>query len=261
MKHTIRIFACLLPCLLARQAYAYRPFDSTDAAVAARGEMEVECGPFGYIVDADGRFLVAPSAILNFGLADRWELVLEGRQFFRLKDDVGRRYTLRDAALSVKHVLRPGVLQERSGPSVGFEVGLLLPGVGIDSGVGVSVAGLVSQRWSAVTMHVNGSLEITHDHHLAGLAGTIIEGPSKWAVRPVAELVMERDERQTVSGLVGAIWKVRDNLALDAGWLMARTADDNHREFRAGFTWTIPLGRGGGRQPVVGSRPALGVAM
>jgi hypothetical protein len=36
--------------MLAEPAYAYRPFNSTDAAVAARGEMEIECGPLGYSV-------------------------------------------------------------------------------------------------------------------------------------------------------------------------------------------------------------------
>lgn len=255
------VLGCLALCVTASSAYAYRPFDITDASVAERGEMEIECGPFGYIVDAEGRFLVAPSAILNFGLADRWELVIEGRHFFRLKNDASRRYTLRDAALSVKHVLRSGSLQDRSGPSVGLEVGMRLPAVGVGSGVGASFAGLMSHRWSAVTMHVNGSLEITHDHRLAGLAGAIVEGPSRWTIRPVAELTLEQDEDRTVSGLVGAIWKVRDNLSLDAGWRMARTADDNQREFRAGFTWTISLSRGANSQPAVGSWRPLGLAI
>src|SRR5438132_866440 len=129
------LLACVAVCLSPSSTYAYRPFNLTDAAVAEPREMELECGPLGYIVDAEGRFLVAPSVILNLGIADRWELVLEGRHFFLLKDHAGRRDTLRDAALSVKHVVRPGSLQDRNGPSVGLEVGLLLPGVGIDSGV------------------------------------------------------------------------------------------------------------------------------
>jgi hypothetical protein len=226
-------------------AFAYRPFNLTDAAVAGPWEMELECGPFGYLVDADGRFLVAPSAILNFGLAEGWELVIEGRQFFLLQSDASRRYTVRDTALSVKHIVRQGSLLERRGPSVGLEVGLLLPGVGIDSGIGASFAGLLSHCWTGVAVHVNGSFEITHDHRMAGVAGGIIEGPSRWTVRPVAEFVLEHDEVQTVSGLVGAIWRLRDNLSLDAGWRVARTDRDNQREFRAGFTWGVPLRSGG----------------
>jgi hypothetical protein len=123
---------------------------------------------------------------------------------------------------------------------------MLLPGIGIDSGIGASFGGLVSQRWSSFAMHVNGVLEITHDHRLAGLAGGIVEGPSRWNVRPVAQFVFEQNEKATVSGLVGAIWRVRDNFSLDAGWRVARTESDDQREFRAGFTWTIPLGPAGG---------------
>src|ERR1700730_16038824 len=135
-----RILLCILGCLLAHPAYAYRPFNSTDAAVAKGGEMELECGPLGYVVDADGRFLVVPSAILNVGLTDEWELVIEGRNFLLVRPDgAGRRDTLRESALSLKHVLREGTLQERSGPSVGLEVGLVLPGVGVDPGFGASV--------------------------------------------------------------------------------------------------------------------------
>jgi hypothetical protein len=224
------LFVGISVCLSAQSALAYRPFDLTDASVADPWVMELECGPFGYVVDGDGRFLVAPSAILNLGLADGWELVIEGRQFFLLQSDESRRYTLRDTALSVKHVLRQGSLQERRGPSVGLEVALLLPGVGVDAGLGTSIAGLLSQRWSNVSVHVN-----------TALTGAIVEGPSRWTVRPVAEAVLERNDGQSVSGLVGAIWKMRDSLSLDAGWRLARTDGDNQREFRAGFTGAVPL--------------------
>lgn len=238
------VLSCLL-CLWGRPAYAYRPFNSTDAAVAAQGEIELECGPLGYVIDADGRFLVVPSAILNFGIADGWELVVEGRHFLLVQPvSEGRRNTLRATALSLKGVLRQGSLQEGSGPSVGLEAGLLLPGVGADPGIGASVTGIVSQRWSAVTVHVNGALLITHDHSLGAFAGAIVEGPSQWLIRPVAELTLERDAGRTTSGLVGAIWQVRHNLSLDAGWRVARSEGADVREFRAGFTWAFPLGSG-----------------
>jgi hypothetical protein len=206
--------------------------------------VELECGPFGYVVDADGQFLVVPSFILNFGIVDDWEIVIEGRNFFLVQSDDSRRYTLRDTALSVKHVVRQGTLQQRSGPSVGIEIALLLPGIGIDPGVGASASGLLSQRWSSFALHVNGTLEITHDHRLAGAGGAILEGPGRWSVRPVAEFVLDRGQEPTVSGLVGAIWTVREKLSVDAGWRIARIGDDTQREFRAGFTWAIPLGQG-----------------
>jgi hypothetical protein len=230
-------------CAWVDPAFAYRPFDFTDASVAKRGEVEFECGPFGYVVEADGRFLVVPGAIVNFGLSDRWELVIEGRHFFQLERlATDRRDTLRDTALSVKGLLREGSLQERQGPSVAVEMGVLLPGIGTDPGLGASMAGIVSQRWSHVTVHVNGELLLTHDHSLGAAGGAIVEGPSTWVVRPVAEVVVEEDVGRTASALVGGIWKVRDNLSLDAGWRIARADGANVREFRAGFTWAIPLG-------------------
>jgi hypothetical protein len=234
---------CLLACLLTRPAYAYRPFNSTDAAVAARGEMEIECGPLGWVVDADGRFLVVPSFILNFGIAEGWEVVIEGRNFLLVQPmSADRRDTLRETALSVKGVVRQGSLQENhTGPSVGLEVGLLLPGIGTAPGVGASFAGIVSQRWSAITVHLNGTVLITHDHTLGGAAGAIVEGPSRWAIRPVAEAVLEQNDGRTVSGVVGGIWQVRKGLSLDAGLRIARADGATLREFRAGFTWAVPL--------------------
>jgi hypothetical protein len=241
-----RITLCLLGVLVAHPAYAYRPFNSTDAAVAERGEMEVECGPLGYVVDADGRFLVVPSFILNFGITEDWEVVVEGRNFFRVQPmSAERRNTLRETALSLKGVLRQGSLQENhSGPSVGLEVGVLLPGIGADPGVGASFAGIVSQRWSAVTVHLNGTLLMTHEHTPGAVAGAIVEGPSRWPVRPVAEAVLEQEDGRTVSGVVGAIWQVRHGLSLDVGWRVARADSATLREFRAGFTWAFPLKSG-----------------
>jgi hypothetical protein len=241
-----RIILCVLGFLFAHPAYAYRPFNSTDAAVAERGEMEVECGPLGYVVDADDRFLVVPSFILNAGIAEGWEVVLEGRNFLRLQPmSTDRRHTLRETALSLKGVLREGSLQDRSGASVGLEVGILLPGIGTDPGAGANFAGIVSQRWSAMTIHLNGALVITHEHTLGTVAGAIVEGPSRWRIRPVAEAVLEEEDGRTVSGVVGAIWQVRHGLSLDAGWRIARADSSTLREFRAGFTWAFPLKSGG----------------
>jgi hypothetical protein len=238
-----RILLCLVACLFAHSAYAYRPFNSTDAAVAEPGGMELECGPFGYVVAEDGRFLVVPSFILNFGIADGWEVVFEGRNFLLVQPTSSdRRDTLRETALSLKGLLRPGSLQENhSGPSVGVEVGILLPGIGIDPGVGASFAGIVSQRWSDVTVHVNGTLLVTHEHTLGAVAGAIVEGPSRWPIRPVAEAVLEQEDGRTVSGVVGAIWQVRKSLSLDLGWRVARADGATLREVRAGFTWAFPL--------------------
>jgi len=72
---------------------------------------------------------------------------------------------------------------------------------------------------------------------------TILEGPSKWKVRPVAELFYENEIglTQTVSGLIGAIWQVRDELTFDVGVRHALTNGHVVNEIRAGLTFGIPL--------------------
>src|SRR5262244_3808789 len=60
----------------AAPAAAYRPFDGTDAAVADVGEVEIEFQPIGALRAGPTKGL--SDAILNFGFADRWELVLQG---------------------------------------------------------------------------------------------------------------------------------------------------------------------------------------
>src|SRR5437660_6286663 len=107
---------------LPRDASAYRPFDSTDAAVADFRETEIEFGPFGFRRDDSGRTLIAPAIVINYGYAKNWELVLEGRGEHPLSgEDTRSRFV--DDAISLKGVLREGVLQGKSGPSVATEFG------------------------------------------------------------------------------------------------------------------------------------------
>jgi hypothetical protein len=71
----------------------------------------------------------------------------------------------------------------------------------------------------------------------------IVEGPHDWTVRPVAEMFYEREFgvfRET-SGLLGAIWQVRDDIAVDAGFRRARLNDRMISEVRAGVTFSFPL--------------------
>src|SRR5262245_6175094 len=62
----------------ATPAFAYRPFDGTDAAVADTGTMEVEFQPAGSLRDESGTTLIAPATRLNFSVIEGWEVVLEG---------------------------------------------------------------------------------------------------------------------------------------------------------------------------------------
>jgi hypothetical protein len=226
-------------------ARAYRPFDSTDAAIAAKGEMEIELGPVGYIKEGPDKFLVAPTVIFNWGFADRWEAVLEGRNFVQLGSEIqGPRSQVEDIAFSLKCVLREGSLQEKTGLSVATELSALLPTINGNPGAGAEGAVIFSQRWTDLTVHVNGALLWTRAHEPGAFGAIILEGHDAWAVRPVVEVFVEgeRGSPTTVSGLVGAIWRVREGLSFDAGVRLARAGGVDTTEVRLGLTWAFKVG-------------------
>jgi hypothetical protein len=222
-------------------ARAYRPFDGTDAAVAAPGEVEIELQPAGRLRDATGTSLIAPATVFNYGLSEGWEAVLEGQGQAPLSSSGPT--SLMAAGAFLKHVLQPGSLQEKSGPSVATEFGVLLPDSTGNSGVGASLAGIVSQRWDWGTIHLNAETALTRDHHGDVFIGSIIEGPSTWTVRPVAEFFYENEfgKSETISGLIGLIWRVRDDLSFDVGLRHALTNGHSVNEVRAGMTFAFPL--------------------
>src|SRR5450432_1158715 len=236
---------CLLACC--SPAFAYRPFDGTDAAVAAKGEVEIELQPAGRLRDESGTGLIAPATVFNYGLSEGWEAVLEGQGQTPLSPSGPTSLTAAGAFL--KHMLIPGSLQDKTGPSVATEFGVLLPDSTGNSGVGASLAGIVSQRWDWGTIHLNAETALTRDHHADLFLSAIIEGPSKWSVRPVAEFFVEKEFGQfdTVSALVGLIWQVRDNLSFDVGLRHALTNGRPVDEVRAGLIFGFPLGMFGDR--------------
>lgn len=242
---TVRILTAALGAGWPLAAYAYRPFNSTDAAVVDRGEVELELGPVGYLVQPRRRSLVAPSAVVNWGFAERWEAVLEGRHFVQLGATAEEpRLRVEDTALSLKHVLRDGSLQQGSGVSVATELGALLPTVNGEHGVGAEWAVIVSRRWPALTVHVNGAAAWTRGHAPGAFGGVIVEGHDRWRVRPVAEgfVEAERDAAPTVSGLVGAVWRLRGSLSVDAAVRRARERGVDTTELRVGLTWAFRVG-------------------
>ena len=229
------VSACIRP------AFAYRPFDGTDAAVAEPGELEVELQPAGVRRDGSTKTLVAPWTVLNFGLNDGWEAVFEGRGETPLASSGPTGFT--EGGAFLKHVVVPGSLQDKTGPSVATEFGVLLPDSTGDSSVGASWAGIVSQRWDWGTVNFNVETALTRDHHADVFIGTILEGPSKWKVRPVAEVFYEKEfgQEETVSGLVGLIWQANDKLSFDVAYRYAVTNGHPVNEIRAGLTFGFPL--------------------
>ncbi len=227
-------------------ALAYRPFNGTDAAIASKGELEIELGPVGYLSTGSQRWLVAPALILNWGFSSRWEAVLEGKQFVPL--DAARdepSLFVEDTALLLKGILRQGALQGGTGWSAAAEAGMLLPTLRGESGVGALGALVVSRDWKGVMLHLNGSAALTRAGRLGASGSVILEGPGAWRVRPVAEALVEREGGAPAlrSGLVGLIWRSSDALSLDAGIRLASEGGVTSHEVRAGLTWKLALRR------------------
>jgi len=228
--------------LVSHPAFALRPYDSTDADVAKRGEFELELGPLGLRREDSKRTAVAPAVVGNFGLEGDRELVIQGQREVALDRDPGEpRSSVVDNGVFIKQVLRRGALQDAPGPSLATEYGVLLPSVHGEKGTGFSVAGIASQRTEAVSVHLNAALAWSREHEPDLFLGAILEGPHSWTVRPVAEVFGEQasGSPRTTSMLVGAIWRAREDLSFDAGIRKAHDGSETIRELRLGLTWTF----------------------
>jgi hypothetical protein len=226
-------------CLYAQPAAAYRPFDGTDAAVADLNEVEVELQPVGSIKTGSQSSLIAPGVVYNYGFAERWEVVVQSQMMTPVTP--GGEASIVANGVFLKHVILPGVLQGQSGISIATEFGALLPGVNADPGVGFSWAGIVSQRWDWGTAHFNVEANLTRDHQAEAFTSVILEGPSTWKVRPVFETFYDKvwAESESRSVLIGAIWQVDHDLALDAAFRYAIVDGHPVNEIRAGLTFAF----------------------
>lgn len=240
---TVSVLIAVCTALSAGPAAAYRPFNGTDAAVADPNEVEIEFQPLGALTQGSDKSLVGPWTVLNVGFEGRWEAVFEGKGLIPLSPSGP--FEITEPAFSLKHVFREGSLQDKTGPSIAAEFGVLLPEVNGAQGVGGTVAGVVSQRWEWGTVHLNLATSLTREHEGEVFTSLILEGPSKWPVRPVAEVFYEDEVNQarTISGLVGLIWQVRENLSFDFAVRHALTNGRPVDEIRIGTTFGFPIGQ------------------
>src|SRR5438270_10563867 len=96
----IKILSPLLAILLIpASAWAYRPFVSTDAAVADPKEVEIELGYFNLDRTHRAHTISTPHVVLNYGVAKNLELVAE----FNL--EVSPDVEVTDPSVSLKGVL------------------------------------------------------------------------------------------------------------------------------------------------------------
>jgi hypothetical protein len=246
IRRTLTITLCGYFAGGSEAARAFRPFDGTDAAVAAPGELELELGPAGLRREGSERTLIAPMMAFNLGVAEGWEAVLQGQGETALSPASSPASLVENGAF-LKGIIHEGVLQDKAGPSIATEFGVLLPGVNDEAGLGGSWAGIISYRFGPATVHFNAEAALTRQRHGEIFLSTIVEGPYDWKIRPVAEIAYDREagRRETSSILVGAIWQLRDDIALDFGVREGRTNDRGLTEIRAGVTYTLPLWRAG----------------
>ncbi len=232
------VLVCSLTCvamLSSPAALAYRPFDSTDADVGDPGELKIEFSPLSYRRGGEGNILISPAAVVNYGFAPNWEVIVEGQgEHTRSRGQS----TMVGNALMFKHLLRAGSLQGSSGLSVATEFGVELPGINAESGAGALLAGIVSQAGQWGAWHLTAEAVHTRDSNTEFALGTILEGPDRWALRPVAEIsyAHELGEEEEAAFLAGAIWKFSDNLVFDAGIRRTILGDDRNTELRLGFS-------------------------
>jgi len=214
---------------------------STDAAVADPKEIEIELGYFNLERNRSENTIATPGTVLNYGLAKNLELVGE------LRLQVSPEIELTDPGLSLKGVVKEGVLQDKPGLSVAVEAGLLLPStLPREHGVGFEAIGIVSGKLAPVTIHVNGGGGLDRDGRVLGIWGVIGELPLHSKLRLVGEVNGEttEGERPTNSALLGVIWRpTAKNVILDAGIRrgISRAAPD--WQFTIGLTFGFSLSR------------------
>jgi hypothetical protein len=213
-----RFLIFLLLMFSPARASAYRPFVSTDAAVADLRKVEIELGYFNFERDKGNTTFIVPKAVLNYGLIHNLELVGE----FAVEEPPHASARLVDAALSLKAVLKEGVLQEKDGLSFAVEAGALLPSTNKEEKrFGFEGIGIVSGNLSPLTYHLNLGGGVDRERSNPFLAwGIIAELPVTPKFRLVAEISGESIKCKPAdnSGLVGFIWEMpRQNLFIDAG--------------------------------------------
>jgi len=241
--------ACAVACILLAgiispgRCWAYRPFISTDAAVADPKEVEIELGYFTLEREKDENAFVIPRLVLNYGLFKNWEAVAE----FAIRRAPDADVDVIDPAISLKGVVKEGVLQDKEGLGIAVEASLLLPSTETgERKFGFEAIGILSDKIGPFTFHLNGGLGVERSTgDLVGIWGLIGELPVAKGIRIVGEVNGEKPRRedQRNSGLLGLIWQPwsSKNLWLDGGVRRGFTSSVPDWQFTFGITFAFSL--------------------
>ena len=243
IKHSCAAWPIFLLLIFSpSRAIAYRPFVSTDAAVVDAGEAEIELGYFNFERDKGRTTFIVPKVVSNYGVIHNLEVVGE----FAVEEPRHGSARLVDAALSLKAVLKEGVLQEKDGVSFAVEAGPLLPSsTKEEKRFGFEGTAILSGKLEPLTYHLNLGGGVERARNDAFIAwGAIGEFPVTPKFRVVGEVSGEsiRGNGPDTSALIGFIWKPSQrNLAIDAGVRrgLSRAAAD--WMFTTGLTFSFSL--------------------
>lgn len=224
-------------------SHGLRPFESTDADVVGPGEIELEAGIL-YDEQSHDRLWEAPTLVLNIGILEETELVLEGVSGYA-QDDSGTRWEheLTDTAIFVKRVW---TRSQDEGWSFATETGILLPTEEEDQRL--DYEGLAIFTWNSpiMSVHFNFGAETERESDGANrdaifLWGIVAEAPLSDRLQLAAEINGEKQEseRPESRALVGFLWKCRENLQLDLALFQGLTRDLPEVGFTSGFTYSF----------------------
>lgn len=200
-------------------ALAFRPFESTDAAVADKGVSEIELGLVDFANHRGQNTIAVPDLKYNFGFATNWEVVAEGA--LQVFDSASSRdFELLNPQLNLKGVLINGPLQDGPWPiSLAVETGVLFPETTPDSGFGFQSILVASFRTGKFTWHVNGGGGLQRESADGfALWGVIVERPVTQSLRLAVEVNGQAGRGATAdnSALAGVLWDY-GKITFDAG--------------------------------------------
>jgi hypothetical protein len=260
--HRRAVGACLLLGWLfaPTPSWAYRPFISTDAAVADPKEVEIEFGYFTLEREKSENAFIIPRVVINYGVFKNWEAVGE----FAVRRSPDADVNVADPALSIKGVLKEGILQDKEGIGIAVEVSLLLPSTDKEQRhFGFEGIGILTDKLGPFIFHLNGGLGVERSTgDLVGIWGVIGELPIATGLRLVGEVNGEkpRREAQSDSALLGLIWQPwpSKNVWFDAGVRHGFTSGAPDWQFTLGITFGFSISSAARTATPTAALPGIG---
>ncbi len=222
---------CVVALGGALPAWAFPPYRTTDAEVAAQGVAEIRLGLVKVEHDHTENEYFSPLVRVNLGLGHDLEIVSE-LEYSQDEDRVS------DAAVGLKWA------RLESSLGIGVETLALLPVTASQSGLGVEAQLLATLRRGPFSMHLNvgGSYDGRPDSSERGGRASLL-GEMRWGrFRPGLELFAKKVSGEPIivqlgSGVIIDMERLDIRAAVHAG-LTSETPD---LTFSLWVTWNLPI--------------------